>query len=78
MHNMPCMRCCTQGGPVHVLQAPAGLQRLHEYHKTTEATTHSTQADADEPQRKKKTSPCDAAAGQSQAVLAASVGNEFA
>jgi len=61
MHNMHCMQSCTQGSPV--LQAAPALQTLHQHRKTTEATTDFTQADADEPQRKKKTSPCDAAAG---------------
>ena len=58
MHNMHCIRSCAQGLPV--LQAPPALQ---QHRKTTEADTDFTQADADEPQRKKKTSPCHAAAG---------------
>ncbi len=62
MHNMHCVQSCKQGSPV--LQAACALQTLHQHHhKTPEATTDFTQADADEPQRKKKTSPCDAAAG---------------
>ncbi|DBA86232.1 hypothetical protein WJX77_001095 [Trebouxia sp. C0004] len=53
----------TTSGNATASQAPPALQTLHQYRKTTEAPTDLTLADADEPQRKKKTSPCDAAAG---------------